>query len=100
MMAQAGHWTSAAKLCADWNYFNVDQFLNYDDWFLPSKDELTLIYQNLYQGAYSTEFVAESFYWSSSEVNATDAYGLTFLNAYNFYWKTYTSGYVRPVRSF
>lgn len=49
----------AAKLCSDLVYNG------FDDWFLPSKDELNLVYVNLKkngQGGF-----ADSYYWSSSE---------------------------------
>lgn len=49
----------AAKLCVDYN-------LNgYDDWFLPSKDELNLMYKNLCKNGVGS--FDDYGYWSSSE---------------------------------
>lgn len=49
----------AAKLCSDL------VLGGYDDWFLPSKDELTKLYLNKVEiGGF-----AEEWYWSSSEVS-------------------------------
>ena len=62
---------SAAKFCADLVYGG------FDDWFLPSIDELELIYNNLkkkYKGNFN-----DNFYWSSTEISQYDAY------AYHFY---------------
>ena len=51
---------TAAKIC-------YDLVLNgYDDWFLPSKDELELAYQNLHKNGKGS-FVDGLFYWSSSQ---------------------------------
>ena len=49
----------AAKACAD---YVIGDF---DDWFLPSKDELNLVYTNL--RATSLSGFPTTFYWSSSE---------------------------------
>ena len=49
----------AAKACAD---YVIGDF---DDWFLPSKDELNLVYTNL--RATSPSGFPTTFYWSSSE---------------------------------
>ncbi len=57
-------WT-AARLCNDL------ELNGYDDWFLPSMNELNLMYQNLSRvglGGFS-----ESFYWSSSEFESNYA---------------------------
>jgi hypothetical protein len=72
------------------------------DWSLPSKDELTLVYQQRSEiGALNT-----SYYWSSSEVDANGAWDQFFTNGYQgfngnqgFNGKSYPS-YVRPVRAF
>ena len=60
----------AAKLC-------YDLALNgYSDWYLPSKDELGLMYSNLHlQGMGG---FAYAHYWSSSEIDATNAWKLLF----------------------
>ncbi len=44
----------------------------YTDWFLPSKDELDLMYQNLHQQGLGG--FAEDLYWSSSEGSSNYAY--------------------------
>ena len=44
----------------------------YDDWFLPSKNELSLIYNNLY--LHSVGVISPAAYWTSSEVDASNAY--------------------------
>jgi hypothetical protein len=60
----------AAKVCDD-------LILNgYDDWFLPSKDELDALYKqrNIVGG------FAPSYYWSSSESSASSAWVQSFMN--------------------
>ena len=56
----------AAKLSADL------VCAGYDDWFLPSKDELNLVYEKLHQEGLGG-FASADDYWSSSEVNADHA---------------------------
>ena len=70
------------------------------DWFLPSKDELNLMYTNLQSASTPLGGFSTVFYWSSSEYAA------------NFAWYQYFNGgvqnsnpkgytyYVRPVRAF
>ncbi len=53
----------AAKACADYS-ITVDGKV-YDDWFLPSKNELNLIYANLYKNGLGSFGCFD--YWSSSE---------------------------------
>ena len=85
----------AAKACYEYE-IDVDG-ITYNDWFLPSKDELDLMYSNLYQKGLGN-FKA-SLYWSSSEYD------------YLSWCQNYSTGeqssesrtcrwYVRPVRSF
>ena len=80
----------AAKLCDN-------LFLNgYDNWYLPSKDELNKLYLNkdVIGGFYSGD------YWTSSEYNNEIAWVQSFVNGYQaFNFKAYTS-LVRAVRAF
>ena len=83
----------AAKLCAD---LVID---GYDDWFLPSKDELNLLYQNKdLIGGFSTEY--GSYYWSSSEYNKYSAIDQSFNSGYQDYDDKTYSQKVRAVREF
>jgi hypothetical protein len=79
--------------------FSVDYSVNeYDDWFLPSKDELNLMYNNLAKqgmGGFST-----SWYWSSSEHSASYAWSQIFSDDYQDYWAKSNTYSVRPVRAF
>ena len=86
----------AAKLC-----YNLS--LNgYTDWYLPSKDELGLMYANLYtQGLGNFE---EDSYWSSSEYSdyypEKYAWIQYFGNGYQDYDNKSQYGRVRAVRAF
>ncbi|NCB20153.1 MAG: DUF1566 domain-containing protein, partial [Bacteroidia bacterium] len=86
----------AAKLCAD--LVVTKNGVVYDDWFLPSKGELNLMYKNLKKnnlGSFSSDW-----YWSSSEGNSDSAWGQ------NFYSGSYGNNNrsaiykVRPIRAF
>lgn len=72
----------------------------YKDWYLPSKDELNLIYQNLKVKGLGN--LNNDFYWSSSEFNVNAAYRQVFTNqgGVDAGWKYFTNGTVRPVRAF
>lgn len=86
----------AARLCDELEY-EVEGVL-FDDWFLPSRDELNLMYKNLYEQDLAS--FARKGYWSSSEYNdysswIQDFYDGLQIDEYRFY------GYrVRPVRAF
>lgn len=55
-----------AKICSD-------LILNgYDDWFLPSKDELNLLYTNLHH--HNLGSFSQDVYWSSTEESANEAW--------------------------
>ena len=92
----------AARICGD-------LMLNgYSDWFLPSLDELSLLYWNIGPGALAPNTNVGGFgnipscsYWSSSELASNTAW------TYNFYFGTAEttstkplSRYVRAVRAF
>ena len=70
----------------------------YTDWYLPSRDELNLLYQqNTVVGGF-----ANSYYWSSSEDNSNNAWPQNFSNGsqyYNGFYK-YSTLPVRAVRAF
>jgi len=73
----------------------------FTDWFLPSKDELNLMYKNLHQknmGKFTTKFS----YWSSSQVNSECAWYQSFANGkqYNFGNYKYDMFTVRAIRAF
>lgn len=64
---EPGHTSSAALVCD--TYSVVFDGITYDDWFLPSKDEINAAHANL-----SAADIAESAYWSSSETGTNGAY--------------------------
>jgi hypothetical protein len=84
---------TAGYLC-----YNLD-YNGYTDWFLPSRDELTLMYSNLHQAGLGSFSLAT--YWSSTEANSTTAWIKSFVtgsNSSNF--KNTTTYRVRPIRAF
>jgi len=85
----------AAELCVKLKYNG------FADWFLPSKDELDLMYKNLKQentGGFGTRIS----YWSSSQVNKECAWYQNFGNGrqYNYGNYKYDGFMVRAIRSF
>ena len=88
----------AAKLCYDLMYNG------YDDWFLPSIDELDLIYKNLKsKDADGTLYsLINSNYWSSSESNTAvlGAWNMSFSSGDASLNTRNSSAYVRPCRTF
>lgn len=68
----------------------------YSNWYLPSKDELKLMFKNkALIGGFS-----EGVYWSSTEVAANYAGGLSFINGSQFFTLKCCPNFVRPIRSF
>ena len=88
----------AAKLCSDL------ESGGYDDWFLPSKDELDAIWDNLVDdgtGANSgVGGFATSTYWSSSEDGSIIAWSQLFINGFQYYGSKDDDRRVRAVRAF
>ena len=68
----------------------------YDDWYLPSKEELDKLYlsKGLIGGFTSGR------YWSSSENTTNDAWGQYFSDGKQNLYNKYVSNYVRAVRAF
>ena len=82
----------AAKICHD-------LVLNgYDDWFLPSKEELRLMHKTLHYPDYIGNFAREV-YWSSTEDGSPTAEFYDFGTGLNSSHKT-TKHYVRAIRAF
>ena len=84
----------AAKVCAD--YTVIVGGVTYGDWYLPSKEELNLLYlQNSVVGGF-----ANNYYWSSTEINANTSW------SFNFSLGSASNGtknfpiYVRAIRAF
>jgi uncharacterized repeat protein (TIGR02543 family) len=84
---------TAADLCANFVY------ADYDDWFLPSKDELNLMYVELKQQN-TGNFNINGFYWSSSECSAGFAWMQWFYSGAQFEEDKSNLNSVRPVRAF
>lgn len=88
--ATQGAGSYAAQVCDD--YSNGE----YDDWFLPSKDELNILYLNRTAvGSFS-----DVYYWSSSEYNDNKAWVQSFYNGFQSNYNRYFEYRVRPVRAF
>jgi hypothetical protein len=78
----------------------------FGDWYLPSKDELYLMYNNIGKGAgalspnYNIGSFADAIYWSSSEFGEYSAYYQSFSNGGLNYGLKSSIFYVRAIRSF
>lgn len=83
----------AARKCLDYEY------RGYDDWYLPSKDELNLMYENLHRNGLGS-FADYSYSWSSSVDSARSAWGQFFDNGNQYNSSRDIDGRVRPVRAF
>ena len=88
----------AAKLCDDLTY--TIKGVTYSDWFLPSKDELNLMYVNLHIAGLVC--FADNYYWSSSEDSyySYSAWLQYFGSGSQNYGSRHISNRVRPVRAF
>jgi hypothetical protein len=98
--AQSGHTSSAASLCL--NSTNGGQ----SDWYLPSNQELNLLWNNLYNVSRSLSQIpgAQGFdqvtFWSSTEVYANLVLSLFFHDGDIGYYGKSEVHAVRAVRSF
>ena len=87
----------AARVCADYSVSLGG--ITYGDWYLPSKYELNLLYQNRDK----VPNLASAVYWSSTEFNQIVAWYIDFSNGnvdYNDFNKSAANYYVRAIRSF
>jgi len=86
------NWSDAKRVCGN-------LVLNgYDDWYLPSKEELNLMYNNLKRKGLG-RFAGE-IYWSSSENNTFSAWLQYFADGSQNYYYENASRRVRAVRAF
>ena len=76
----------------------------YTDWFLPSKDELNKMYENIGQGNVlglgNVGNFINAFYWSSTEYGSADAWEQLFNDGYQDLLDKYATSNVRAVRAF
>jgi hypothetical protein len=88
--------TYAAKMCDDYSvtYHGVV----YDDWFLPSKDELNLLYEVLQLNGLGD--FSKNAYWSSSEYNQNNAWLQYFYSGYDYCYVRSNRHSIRAIRSF
>ena len=100
IVGQAGHTSSAAKLCLD--LVSGGQ----SDWYLPSIQELNMLWNNYYtvtralsQISGATQ-LSNSVYWSSSEDNNIIAWGFGFDYGSTSYDTKASTNCVRAVRAF
>src|SRR5574344_746388 len=100
IVGQAGHTSSAAKLCLD--LVSGGQ----SDWYLPSIQELNMLWNNYYTVARVLSQISgaaqlsNSFYWSSSEFNDNYAWNFNFDDGYTYGNYKDDTYYVRAVRAF
>jgi hypothetical protein len=89
--------SNAAKLCYDYTNSETGTGV-YSDWFLPSKDELNLMYTNLKVAGVGG--FADGDYRSSSEISATFAWFQDFSNGDQNQGNKDFGAHVRAVRAF
>ncbi len=106
IIAQAGHTNSAAKRCDD--YYNDDYGTGqFNDWYLPSMNEMKKIWSSLYEiskgitnyGAPATQ-IDNKPYWTSTENSATQTIALNFVTCHFLPYYKATRCNVRAIRSF
>ena len=84
------NWDDAMSYCAD---YTVGQ---YDDWHLPSKDELNKLYENKTAiGGFTDDY-----YWSSKEFDSNNAWSQFFYYGNQYRLSKDITNYVRAVRAF
>ena len=100
IVGQAGHTSSAAKLCLD--LVSGGQ----SDWYLPSIQELNMLWNNYYTVARVLSQISgatqlsNNYYWSSSEYYDTNAWSFGFSGGNASGDDKNDTAYVRAVRAF
>ena len=89
---------TAADICANF------ALAGYTDWFLPSKDELNLMYQNIGEGNAlglgNIGGFAPTNYYCSTEYDFNNAWKQYFVNGYKYNSNKSSTGRVRAIRAF
>jgi hypothetical protein len=94
IIANQGAGSYAAQVCADYSVTVNNEY--YDDWYLPSKYELNLLYlQKTAVGGF-----ASAIYWSSCEYDNYSASAQYFVNGAQYSMDKIEAAYVRAVRAF
>ncbi len=91
---------TAAQLCGGYSVTIGNDV--YDDWFLPSRDELNYIYLNLYKNGKSS-FETTDYYWSSTNLSGYHYFSSGQRFSDGAQWTHVARNetkFVRPVRSF
>jgi hypothetical protein len=92
--SQGNSGSYAAKLCAD--YSVIVGGVTYDDWYLPSRDELNKLYINRVAiGGFSNYY-----YWSSTELSSTYAFSQYFSDGFFYASNKMYPNDVRAIRAF
>ena len=76
------------------------QLNGYNDWYLPSIDELIEMYNTIGHGAENIGNFNDSPYWSSSEYNSANAWRVLFGNYYLYVGTKGAQNQVRVIRAF
>ena len=87
------------------NYVNGLTDGGFTDWYLPSIDELSILWHNRFHAnnalnAGGFTLLSNAHYWSSTEYNATAAFSFTFDHGYASYDSKTPTYSVRAVRAF
>jgi hypothetical protein len=90
-------WYDALDICAAYSSGTVAPFI-YDDWYLPSSTDLTLMYNNLKLNNLGS--FSNSFYWSFEAFDDTEAFYVNFGNGNVAFGDKNANYKVRAVRDF
>jgi len=95
--------TYAARICMELQ--NTEGGKTYGDWYLPSIQELILMYQNkavidVTATANGGSAIATTYYWSSTEFNGDYAFLQDFSDGFQYISEKPYGYYVRAVRAF
>lgn len=91
-----GKGSYAANLCLE--YSLVHDSVEYNNWYLPSMEELKLMHDNLYRMG-EGNFTPEA-YWSSSEASDSLAWGVLLYFNDEVTYNKFGNYRIRPVRKF